>query len=230
MTPETLLLDVGMRDYRLIWELQQRLVEARLEGRIPDVLILVEHPHVLTLGRRGNRANLLSESLPVYQVERGGDVTYHGPGQLVGYPILKLEGHEQDVHGYLRRIEEWLIRTVARFGIKAEVNQRQTGVWVGEKKLASIGVAIKSWVTYHGFALNVNTDLSYFDKINPCGLESSIMTSLQRVLGKTVEMNDVKSNLEPLFEGVFRRKLLELPNEKLSAEIGATLPERRVDK
>ncbi len=175
---------------------------------------MVEHPHVFTLGRRGDRSNLLSDELPVYQVERGGDVTYHGPGQLVGYPILKLDGFEQDIRNYLSRLEEVLIDTVAEFGLKAEHSERQTGVWVGEKKLASIGVAIKSWVTYHGFALNVNTDLSYFGKIRPCGLESSTLTSMKSIIGRQVEMAKVKAKVKRHFARVFQRRLKNVDSEQ----------------
>jgi len=190
-------------------------VEQRLSGHIDDTLILVEHPHVFTLGRRGDRSNLLSDELPVYHVERGGDVTYHGPGQLVGYPILKLDGHEQDIRNYLSRLEQVLIATVADFGLKAEHSERQTGVWVGEKKLASIGVAIKSWVTYHGFALNVSTDLSYFGKIRPCGLESSTITSMETLIGRPVEMAHVKAGVIRHFARVFQRKLEKVDYKQL---------------
>ncbi len=206
-----------MRDYKWTWELQQKLVEDQIAGKARDTFILVEHPHVFTLGRRGDRSNLLSDELPVYHVERGGDVTYHGPGQLVGYPILKLSGPEQDIHDYLKKIEELLIRTVLEFGVKAERSERQTGVWVGEKKLASIGVAIKSWVTYHGFALNVNTDLSYFSKIRPCGLESSMLTSMERLLGAPVDMQAVKASVKRHFENVFHRSLLAADPDTMQA-------------
>lgn len=217
---------MGVQDYRSTWELQQKLVDHRLAEEINDVLILVEHPHVFTLGRRGERSNLLSNDLPVYQVERGGDVTYHGPGQLVGYPILKLQGSEQDIRNYLGRLEEVLIRTVSEFGLEAEHSERQTGVWVGEKKLASIGVAIKSWVTYHGFALNVNTDLSYFGKIRPCGLESSTLTSMHALIGRSIEMEEVKAKLKYHFSTVFQRRLVAKDREQLTLELNSELSPR----
>jgi lipoate-protein ligase B len=194
-------------------------VEARIEDRRSDTLILVEHPHVFTLGRRGDRSNLLSADLPVYHVERGGDVTYHGPGQLVGYPILKLLGPEQDIHGYLNRIEEVIIRTVSNFGVEAERSNRQTGVWVGEKKLASIGVAVKSWVTYHGFSLNVNTNLTYFGKIRPCGLESTTITSMEKLTGKKIEIQAVKRRLALGFKDVFQRDLRATSLETISSQL-----------
>ncbi len=218
MTSEAILADLGQREYRSTWELQQRLVDERIADQIPDVLILVEHPHVFTLGRRGDRSNFLSSELPVFHVERGGDVTYHGPGQIVGYPILKLAGPEQDIHGYLRRVEEVLIRTLRDFGVRAQRSQKQTGVWVGDKKIASIGVAVKAWVTYHGFALNVNTDLTYFGKIRPCGLEPSVMTSMKELAGSPASMEDIKTKLEPIFEQVFDRKLRVSDRWKLAAK------------
>ncbi len=185
---------------------------------INDSLILVEHPHVFTLGRRGDRSNLLDNDLPVFHVERGGDVTYHGPGQLVGYPILKLDGIEQDVRNYLSRLEDVLISTAQVFGLKAAHSERQTGVWVGEKKLASIGVAIKSWVTYHGFALNVNTDLSYFGKIKPCGLESSTLTSMESLLARPVEMTEVKAQVIRHFAQIFQRRLENTDSERIGSD------------
>ena len=164
--------------------------------------------------------------MPVYSVERGGDVTYHGPGQLVGYPILKLQGFEQDIRNYLSRLEEVLILTVADFGLHAEHNEKQTGVWVGEKKLASIGVAIKSWVTYHGFALNVNTDMSYFGKIRPCGLESSTLTSMEALIGGRVEMEEVKAQVKRHFARIFERKLENLGFEHPECTVQARVSVR----
>jgi lipoate-protein ligase B len=156
---KTLLVDLQTRDYKETLELQHRLVELRAEARLPDVLLLVEHPHVVTMGKSAKTENILSRTLPVYEIERGGDVTYHGYGQLVGYPILDLSSRGKDIRTYLRNLEKILIETLARFGITAQRIQGRTGVWVGEKKIASIGVAVRSWITFHGFALNVSTDL-----------------------------------------------------------------------
>lgn len=210
---KTLLVDLQTRDYKETLELQHRLVELRAEARLPDVLLLVEHPHVVTMGKSAKTENILSRTLPVYEIERGGDVTYHGYGQLVGYPILDLSSRGKDIRTYLRNLEKILIETLARFGITAQRIQGRTGVWVGEKKIASIGVAVRSWITFHGFALNVSTDLSYFAKINPCGYHSSIMTSMKEQLGKEVSIADVKGPLTPIFGKIFDTEL-EITSEE----------------
>jgi lipoate-protein ligase B len=172
------------------------LVAARQRDEVPDILLLVEHPHVLTLGRGARRENLLaSADMPVFEVERGGDVTYHGPGQLCGYPILYLREDERDVHLYLRRLEDAIIRTLAEFAIVGDRRPGLTGVWVGARKLASLGVAVRRWVTLHGFALNVCTDLERFSAINPCGLSASVMGSMTGVLGRPVAVAEVRAPL-----------------------------------
>jgi lipoyl(octanoyl) transferase len=185
--------DLGSRAYGEVLELQRDLCLRRLTGEITeDLLLLVEHEPVVTLGR-GTRAGSLPLSaadlerrgIPVFQVERGGDVTYHGPGQLVGYPILDLRAHREDLHWYLRCLEAALIAGLDRLGIQAGPNPGLTGVWTRGRKLASIGIHVKQWVTYHGFALNVNTDLSYFDLIVPCGIRDVVMTSVAQELGRT---------------------------------------------
>ena len=181
---------LGLRPYAEVLELQRDLARARIAGELSqDLLLLVEHPPVVTLGRSAKerhltvpRAVLWARGVELHEVERGGDVTFHGPGQLVGYPIIDLRRHKQDLHWYLRQLEEALIRAVARFGIVAERNAPYTGVWTSGRKLASIGVHARDWVTWHGFALNVSTDLSYFDLIVPCGIESVTMTSIEREL------------------------------------------------
>ncbi len=176
--------------------MQLELVAARQRDEVPDTLLLVEHPHVLTLGRGARRENLLaSADMPVFEVERGGDVTYHGPGQLCGYPILYLREDERDVHLYLRRLEEAIIRTLAEFAIEGDRRPGLTGVWVGAHKLASLGVAVRRWVTLHGFALNVCTDLERFSAINPCGLSASVMGSMIGVLGRPVAVAEVRAPL-----------------------------------
>ena len=182
-------LDLGTADYRDVWRKQLELVEARQIGHAPDTLIVVEHPHVFTLGRRRDaQQNVLAPGdVPVIEIERGGDVTYHGPGQLVAYPIVLLEGEERDLHKFLRNLEEAVIRTCARVGVTADREPGKTGVWtttpLGRKKLCSMGIACRKWVTFHGLALNVSTDLSYFARINPCGFEASVMTSLDKLVG-----------------------------------------------
>jgi lipoate-protein ligase B len=202
------LLDLGTREYGEVWALQRDLVAARQRDEIPDTLVFVEHPHVVTAGRSAHRENLLAmEGVPLFEIERGGDVTYHGPGQLVGYPIILLRPDERDLHRYLRNLEEALIRAVARFGLEGERKSEWTGVWTagGGRKLASIGVAVKRWVTMHGFALNVSTDLARFAAINPCGLDASVMASVSSELGRTVSIDDMKAAVRDTFADVFDR-------------------------
>jgi lipoate-protein ligase B len=204
------LLDLGTREFGEVWALQKELVGQRQRDEIPDTLVLVEHPHVITLGRGTHKENVLAPGdTPLYEIERGGDVTYHGPGQLVGYPIFLLREPERDLHVYLRNLEEMLIRTVARFGVVGERKESWTGVWTGggARKLASIGVAVKRWVTLHGFALNVATDLARFAAINPCGLEATTMGSMESVLGRPVSFEDVKAAARDEVAAVFDRRL-----------------------
>lgn len=215
MSRTVLFLDLGFAEYGRAWSLQRRLVEARARGSIPDVLIFVEHPHVLTMGRKAKEENVLSRSIPLHRIERGGDVTYHGPGQLVGYPIVKLDEEKIDIHRYLRDLEEVLIRTLGKWGIKAERSSVQTGVWLGGKKIASIGIAVQRWVAFHGFALNVNTDLSYFDLIRPCGLDSNMMTSMEKALGYKVELAEVGDLVRSRFEDVFQVSLEPVEEQEL---------------
>jgi lipoyl(octanoyl) transferase len=188
-------LDLGLREFGEIWELQRQLVAARQRDEIPDTLLLVEHPDVLTLGRGTKRENLVRPGdMPVFEIERGGDVTYHGPGQLVGYPIFLLRPDERDLHAYLRGLEESLIRAVGELGLPSGRQPGWTGVWNQDqpaRKLASIGVAVKRWVTLHGFALNVATDLSRFLAINPCGLDAAVMGSLSQSLDRKVELREI---------------------------------------
>ncbi len=187
---DLLVLDLGLRPYAEALAFQREVAAARIAGRVADdVLLLVEHPPVITLGRSTKAGNLLATSgtlaargVELFEVERGGDVTFHGPGQLVGYPIIDLTGHTQDLHWYLRQVEAVVIDAVAPFGIVAERNPGKTGVWTRGRKLASIGVHARQWVTWHGFALNVTTDLSYFDLMVPCGIADVVMTSVEREL------------------------------------------------
>ena len=186
-----ILLDMGRMEYGQALQLQRTLVQERSAGRAPDTLILLEHDHVVTLGRKTTPANMRPEGVPVFEVERGGDATYHGPGQLVGYPIVMLQDH--DVRRHVRTIEQSLIDAVARFGIKGDRVAGHPGIWVDGKKLASIGVAVTNWVAYHGFALNVNTDLSYFGLIRPCGLDPGTMTSMEKLNGGALPFDEVKA-------------------------------------
>lgn len=198
----TYLLDLGKADYRSVWQLQKNLQNLRIEGQVSDSFILVEHPSTITAGKDSRREHILvdeewlaAHGLQVFQIERGGDVTYHGPGQLVGYPILDLKDYDKDVHLLVYKIEEMLIRTLFTFGIKAVRRVGFPGVWVGEKKIASIGLGVNHWVTIHGFALNVNPDLSQFKTIVPCGLSGVQMTSLAEELNDSISSSEVKNRV-----------------------------------
>jgi lipoate-protein ligase B len=178
---------LGVVPYGEALELQRALAEDRIAGRIPDTLLLLEHPPVITLGRGWKKSSLPLDAealrrrgIEVFEIERGGDVTYHGPGQLVGYPIIGLQQHTPDLHWYLRQLEAVLIAALADFGIPAQRSTGYTGVWTGGRKIASIGIHVKQWVTWHGFALNVTTDLSPFSLIVPCGIPDVVMTSVER--------------------------------------------------
>lgn len=183
--------DLGRIEYGKALQTQRILASRRARGEIPDTLLLMEHDHVITLGRNTTPENFRPQNVPVFTVERGGDATYHGPGQLVGYPIVLLADH--DVRRHVRTIESALTAAVGRFGVQAETVEGHPGVWVSGKKLASIGVAVTSWVAYHGFALNVNTDLSYFDLIRPCGLDPGTMTSMEKIVGRPLPFEEVKT-------------------------------------
>jgi lipoyl(octanoyl) transferase len=201
--PTLLITDLGLVSYTDAYALQQRLVVARKANAIDDVLLLCEHPHVITLGRNANRANLLAsepvlrqKNVEFHSTNRGGDITYHGPGQLVGYPILNLDRIKRDVGWYVRTLEEAMIRASAEFGVTAYRIPGKTGIWVQatphEEKLAAIGVHISRWVSSHGFAYNVSTDLRYFDLIVPCGIADRKTTSLEKLLQRSVFLQEVK--------------------------------------
>ena len=207
---------LGMVPYGEALEMQRALVADRQADRIGDVLLLVEHPHVLTLGVRGDggRSHILapadalaSRGVEIHETGRGGDITYHGPGQVVGYPIIDLKPDRCDVHRYVRDLEEVLIRTAADYGVDARRIAGLTGVWVGDAKLAAIGVRISRWVTSHGFALNVSTDLEYFTMIVPCGIAERGVTSLARLLGRAIEAREVEDRVAVHCAAVFDRTL-----------------------
>ena len=206
-------LDLGVRDYGETLRLQQDLLAARHAGEIVDTLLLVEHPDVITLGRSAKPSNLIDPgAIPVVAIERGGDVTYHGPGQLVAYPILLLGEDERDLHRFLRNLEEAIIRAVADFGITATRCQGKTGVWTAgqeARKLASIGVAVRRWITFHGLALNVSTALARFAGIHPCGFDAKVMTSMERELERPVDLRQVKARLTWHLGAVLGRKWQE---------------------
>ncbi len=209
-----LMVDLGLAPYGATWDLQRRLVAARKAGAVSDVLLLCEHPHVITLGRNGKREHLLASDRLLRQMnvefcptDRGGDITYHGPGQLVGYPILNLAEIRRDVVWYVRQLEEAMIRATAGFGVASARVAGKTGVWVAEsgaeEKLAAIGVHISRWVTSHGFAYNVATDLRYFDLIVPCGIPDKRPTSLEKLLGRRVSVAEAAPRIAEAFGEVF---------------------------
>ena len=205
---------LGVVSYSEGLALQRALVEERRAGRVPDLLLLLQHPPVITLGVRGDggrshivasAARLAALAVEVSETGRGGDVTYHGPGQIVGYPILDLRPDRCDVHRYVRDIEEVMIRTCADYGISARRVDGLTGAWVGAEKIGAIGVRISRWITSHGFAFNVGTDLDYFDLIVPCGILDRGVTSLERILGREVAIGEVEEALIHHFASVFAR-------------------------
>ena len=205
--------ELGRIDYGQALELQQQLASQRKQGTVGDHLLLLEHPHVITLGRNGHLENLLASDeilgragISFYPTDRGGDVTYHGPGQLVGYPILDLRDWQRDVGAYVRAVEQSLIGTLAEFGIAAGRIPKLTGVWVGDRKIAAIGVHLSRWVTSHGFALNVSTDLSYFQYIVPCGLTKPVTSMAQ--LGVGASLGEVSRVFAAHFGRVFECEML----------------------
>ncbi|HOK22750.1 MAG TPA: lipoyl(octanoyl) transferase LipB [Candidatus Hydrothermia bacterium] len=204
------LMDLGFQIYEETWKLQKALVEKRIKDEIPDTLILVEHDPVFTLGRNRDWSNLLfpsdqllKEGFKLYKIERGGDITYHGPGQLVGYPIFRIENALAGVKGFVYKIEEVLTRVLGGYGINAFRHNKYTGVFTEKGKIASIGVAFKKWVSFHGFSLNVNNDLKPFTYINPCGITDIPMTSMKECLSKEVDFGELKGKVYQKFLDVF---------------------------
>jgi lipoyl(octanoyl) transferase len=222
--------NAGLLPYAPACALQQQLVEARKAGVIPDVLFFCEHPHTITLGRNGNRENLRGSdhllaqmNVTFHETNRGGDITYHGPGQIVGYPILDLTEHRRDVRWYVQQLEETMIRATADFNVTAERVTDRHGVWVGvpptEEKLAALGVHLSRWVTSHGFAYNVATDLRYFDLIVPCGIAGKHATSLERVLNRAVRTDEVRARLAAHFGELFERNMLQVSRTALEEKL-----------
>ncbi|KXN99033.1 octanoyltransferase [Aequorivita aquimaris] len=225
--------DLGLRDYKEIWDYQENLFQKilqiksknskeNLQYETPNFFLFVEHPHVYTLGKSGHVENLLISEKKLaeinasfYKINRGGDITYHGPGQIVGYPILDLENFFTDIHKYMRLLEEMIILTLAEYGLKAERSKGETGVWLDvgtpfARKICAMGVRASRWVTMHGFALNVNTDLGYFDHMIPCGIRGKAVTSLNVELGKTkISLAEVKVRLLKHFLMLFEAEIKE---------------------
>jgi len=225
--------DLGLKDYKEIWDFQELLFQKTIDIKIknrreetrletPNHLLFVEHPHVYTLGKSGDMANLLvtekqlmAKEAKFYKINRGGDITYHGPGQIVGYPILDLDNFFTDIHKYLRFLEEMVILTLAEYGLKGERSEGETGVWLDvgtpfARKICAMGVRASRWVTMHGFALNVNTDLGYFDLMVPCGIKDKAVTSLNIELGrKEISMGEVKQKLLKYFAELFNAQIIK---------------------
>ena len=213
--------DLGTVPYEDAYRVQRETVERLQRGGTEEALYLLEHPHVITKGRNASGSTLLADrdllarkGVALVETDRGGDITYHGPGQLVGYPILQLEPARRDIRRYVSDVEEVLIRTLCGFSIAAHRNTAYRGVWIGDRKIASVGIRISRWVTSHGFALNVNTDLSYFALIVPCGIQNCRMTSMAHELGCSVDMGAVKDAAARAFSSVFGREIAFAPTER----------------
>jgi len=224
------MVDLELMGYAEAWALQKRAVAARKAGAIDDVLLLCEHPHVITQGRNGKRENLLAsehvlrqKGVEFHTTDRGGDVTYHGPGQIVGYPILNLGAIRRDVVWYVRMLEEAMIRATAELGVAAKRVEGKTGIWIengnAEEKLGAIGVHISRWVTSHGFAYNVSTDLRYFDLIVPCGIADRKATSLEKLLGRSVKREEIAPRIAEHFGEVFGLELKATSRTELLEEL-----------
>ncbi len=230
------LVNLDLVPYADALALQHRLVAARKRGALNDTLLLLEHPPVFTLGRNATDANIIAtpefleqQGIQVFRVERGGDVTYHGPGQLVGYPILDLHNFRLDVGWFVRSLEEMLIRVVRDFGIPGKRLDKLVGAWLdtptGEAKIAQIGARIEQWITYHGFALNVDPNMAHFDLIVPCGIADKAVTSLRRVLNHPIEMRAVRERVAARFGEVFGAKIVEVSSEEFQVRLEqATAP------
>ncbi len=216
------IVELGTVDYATAWDLQRRFWSKRVEEEVPDLLLILEHPHVITLGRRGERSHLLvspdileAMKIPVFHVERGGDVTYHGPGQLVVYPILYLKDYGYRLIQYVSQLEEVILSVLRDFEIEGQRDSSNRGVWVHGDKIASIGVAIKRWVSLHGLALNYATDLKYFDLINPCGLKKVKITSMEKILGRKVSREKLLKSIISHFKKVLKRNWEEKRLEEI---------------
>lgn len=203
-------IDLGLSRYKDAWGIQKKLLDLRYRNRIPDSIVLTEHEPVITMGRATSKTNLLisetdlvARGIDLFEIERGGDITFHGPGQLVAYPIIELTARGRDLHQYLRDLENLIIVTLDDFGLKAGVRSGLTGVWVGKHKVAAIGVAVSRWISYHGLALNVNTDMDYFKLINPCGITEYPVGSVSQLLGKEIDFESVKNILAENFARLF---------------------------
>ncbi len=206
-----LISDLGTMRYEKAWHLQRQLFEERQLDSKEDILLLVEHPHTYTLGKTANRKNLIGSdeflkenNISVFDIDRGGDITYHGPGQIVGYPVLNLANWQKDTGKYLRALEEIIIRVCREYGLECTRKEKYTGVWIEDRKICAIGIKVKNWITMHGFAFNVNTDLKMFGGIIPCGIKDKEVTSLQAELGIEFEIQEVKEKISSQFVNYFK--------------------------
>lgn len=203
--------DLGFIDYDKAWRLQKAIFDKRLKGEIEDILLLLEHPNTYTLGKVAKKEHLIGSedylkenNFTVYDIDRGGDITYHGPGQIVGYPIIDLNNWKKDTHLYLRSLEETIMLTCKDYGLDTKRNEKYTGVWIEDRKIAAIGIKVSRWITMHGFAFNINTDLKHFNGIIPCGIKDKDVTSLQREFNRIFEISEVKNALLKHFSEIFR--------------------------
>lgn len=220
--------NIGRTRYGEAWDLQHKIFELRHYGLIGDTLLYTEHDHVYTIGKGGDDNHLLAsegelrqDDVDVFRIDRGGDITYHGPGQIVGYPILDLNQYKADIHWYLRSLEEVIIAALGEFDIEAGREEGMTGVWVRGEKIAAIGIKVSRWITMHGFALNVNTDLQKFDRIIPCGIFHKGVTSMEKLLGKKIPIDDVHTRLNQAFHVVFGCRILAVNAPELRAAVHA---------
>lgn len=217
-------IDLGLTDYNTVWQLQKRINSYKMSHKCADLLITNEHNHVYTLGKAGDRNHLLvnntflnEQGISYYEIDRGGDLTYHGPGQLVCYPVFDLNNYYLDAHRYLRDLEEVIVRTLKHYGIVSNKDEEFTGVWIGDEKICAIGIKISRWITMHGLAFNINNDLTYFDRIIPCGIFHKGVTSLKNVLGREIDFSQLKNVVLEKFGEVFGVRIENITIEKLDA-------------
>ncbi|HEX9251774.1 MAG TPA: lipoyl(octanoyl) transferase LipB [Ignavibacteriaceae bacterium] len=213
--------DLGLIDYKDAWDIQKSVHQLRIENKIDDVLFLLEHPHTYTLGKTADKENLVGDkkyldenNISVYDIDRGGDITYHGPGQIVGYPIISLTNWKQDTHKYLRAIEEVILRVCTEYNLTGSRVEKYTGVWIENRKICAIGIKVSRWITMHGFAFNVNTDLKLFKGIIPCGISDKEVTSLNRELNKEIRLNDIKEKIIHHFDDIFEYDQIEFKSKE----------------
>lgn len=222
--------DCGISDYSTLWDVQKQILSARVKGLIPDVLLTTEHTHVYTIGKTSDPNHLVAprdflrkKNIDVVATDRGGGITYHGPGQLVVYPIISLENYGRDIHQYLRMLEQSIINMLGVFGIEARQDSDYTGVWVRENKIASIGIKVSHWVTMHGAAINIATNLSYFEGIIACGIFHKGLTSMSEVLARNVSVREVKDVFVKTFSDVFQLQFTEIELDQLRRHIEPAL-------